>query len=90
VQHQQLPEAVGLRGVRERGIPLDEVAELVRPDELDDPVVVLPRLLREPVRAVGGVTVAVVGARDERDAAIAGGACERGARAYGAPLETFS
>ncbi len=80
MQHQELPEAVGLRGHREAGVPAAQCGEPVVAHDRLDLLVVLGGFRREPVRAVDGVAVAVVGARDQRHPAMARRRGERAAR----------
>ena len=63
----ELPEAVGLRGVDQLGKAV-ELAEAVLAHELDHSLVVGRSRRVVAVGAVGIVRVAVVGARNERDA----------------------
>src|SRR6267378_2133585 len=68
VEHQHLPEAVGLRLGDERAIELQQPTERVSLHELDDAIVELLRRGAEAIRTLRVVRVPVVARRDERDA----------------------
>src|SRR5262245_2693223 len=68
VEHEHLPQAVGLRGPGEVA-EVEQRVEAALADDLDHALVVVGRRGIEAVRPVRGVRVAVVGARDERDPA---------------------
>ena len=72
VQHQQLPQAVGLGEIDDRPEP-DGVAEPVLPHELHHARVVLGCRGMEAVRPVGLVRMAMISARDDGDALVGAG-----------------